>query len=110
MCNEKDEITRDKKEVLHIIKLFYENLYSKRITSENETIENCFFSDIPKLSDDSRNLCEGKITHEECFNVLKTMKLNKSPGNDGFSVEVYQTFWPHIGGLVVDAFNEAFDN
>ena len=107
LCNEKGEVTKDKKEILHIIRRFYEKLYSCRITLENIE-ESGFFADIPKLSEESRNLCEGEITHEECFNVLKNMKLNKSPGNDGFSVEFYLTFWPYIGGLIVDAFNESF--
>ena len=36
------------------------------------------------------------------------MKLNKSPGNDGLSVEFYLKFWPVIGDLVLASFNEAF--
>ena len=36
------------------------------------------------------------------------MKGNKSPGLDGLSVEFYKTFWPEIGSLVVESFNEAF--
>ena len=49
-------------------------------------------SDIPKLSEENREFCEGKITTEGCFNILKTMKLNKSPGNDGLSIKFYMTF------------------
>ena len=36
------------------------------------------------------------------------MKLNKSPENDGLSVEFYPIFWPVIGDLVLASFNEAF--
>ena len=38
------------------------------------------------------------------------MKLNKSPGNDGLTVEFYRTFWPVIGQVVVEALNEAFQH
>ena len=37
------------------------------------------------------------------------MKNNNSPGNDGFSVEFYITFWPHLGEQLVEALNEAYD-
>ena len=37
------------------------------------------------------------------------MKHNKSPGNDGFTVEFYLTFWPQLGTLLVEVFNEAFE-
>ena len=46
----------------------------------------------------------------ECLQVLETMKLNKSPGNDGLTVEFYRTFWPVIGQLVVGALNEAYQH
>ena len=45
-----------------------------------------FLKHIPTLSRDSREVCEGKMVKEECYNVLKEMKLNKSLGNDGFTV------------------------
>ena len=38
--------------------------------------------------------------------VLKAMKLNKSLGNDGLTVEFYVTFRLSIGNILVDALNE----
>ena len=37
------------------------------------------------------------------------MKKNKSPGNDGFSIEFYFLFWSLIGDMVVGSLNEAFE-
>jgi len=33
----------------------------------------------------------------------------KTPGNDGIPIEFYKTFWPLIGGFMVDLFNEAYN-
>ena len=49
------------------------------------------------------------MTNAECYNALKELKGNKSPGNDGFTTEFYSTFWPALGGLLVNALNEGFD-
>lgn len=68
-----------------------------------------FFKDIHKLSEDSKIHCEGKMSNAECYNALKELKGNKSPGNDGFTTEFYTTFWPVLGGMLVDALNEGFD-
>ena len=37
------------------------------------------------------------------------MKLNKTPGNDGLTVEVYYTFWPALGDLLVEVLNEIYE-
>ena len=41
--------------------------------------------------------------------MLKTFQQNKSPGNDGLTVEFYIAFWPLIGTLLVDSLNYAFE-
>ena len=41
--------------------------------------------------------------------MLKEMKNNKSPGNDGFTVEFYCTFWLDLGDMLVGALNEAYN-
>ena len=38
------------------------------------------------------------------------MKRNKAPGLDGISIEFYQHFWPLIGELLINVFNESFEN
>ena len=68
-----------------------------------------FFDNILKLNEENQNICEGKVTKEECFKVLEEMKSNKAPGNDGFTVEFYQTFWPILGDILVGSMNEAYD-
>ena len=107
LYNENNEVIRNKNDILKKIKLFYENLYSER--ERHEENKSIFFENILKLEKESRDLCEGKITKEECFRALEEMKLNKSPGNDGFTAEFYQKFWPVLGGSLVDTLNDAFE-
>ena len=64
---------------------------------------------ISKLNEDNREICEGKLTKDECLKVLKEMKLNKTPGNDGLTVEFYYTFWPALGDLLVEVLNETYE-
>ena len=107
IVNEKGEITCDEEDIMIEIKRFYNKLYSKSEVFQNSDIK--FFPvDSSKLSEDSKELCEGIIVERECIQVLEKMKLNKSPGNDGLTVEFYKTFWPVIGQVVVEAFNEAY--
>ena len=77
--------------------------YSKIESENSEDCDAGFFQDLPKLKKESREYCEGTISNEECIGILKELKPNKSPGNDGLTTEFYNTFWPDIGGLVREA-------
>ena len=55
-------------------------------------------------------MCEGLVTKYECFEAIKSMKRNKSPGLDGITIEFYEHFWPLIGDLLTTVFNESFEN
>jgi len=107
LYNEENEIIRDKNKILKIIKDFYEQLYSEHNRKIDDNSP--FFKNIPRLSEESKNSCDGKVTKEECYNVLKEMKQNKSPGNDGYTVEFYNVFWPVLGDMIVGAMNESYD-
>lgn len=107
--NENKETVRDGKGILKIIREFYENLYACKNGEITEDIENMFLNELPKLSKENKEYCEGKITMAECYQAVKEMKWNKSPGNDGFSTEFYFTFWPILGKTIVEAFNESFE-
>ena len=60
-----------------------------------------------KLSQADMYVCEQNITTEECKQSLFSMKLNKSPGSDGLSVEFYQTFWNQLKGPFMNSLNES---
>ena len=50
---------------------------------------------MPQLSFEELQLYEGTIKKDEIFKTLKSMKNNKSPGNDG-PREFYETFWASL--------------
>ena len=80
---------------------FYMNLYCSR-NVDIDNVESSIFLDnpnLPSISHESRIICEGRITAEEC---------QKTPGNDGIPIEFYNTFWPLISDILIDSFNEAF--
>ena len=63
---------------------------------------------ITLLSEEKKNSCEGEITEEEILKALKSMKNNKSPGNDGISKEFYQTFWSDLKNVFLPAIKKAY--
>ena len=90
-----------------------EKFYSALYAADGDTVyENHPFvqgTEIPKLSDDMRNICEGRLSVKECFDCLQSFENNKSPGNDGLTAEFYKTFWNSIGNLVVDSLNYSYE-
>ena len=92
---------------MHTAKTFYEDLYKDRSTSVDDI--DSYFRSITsenRLDDDNKLKCEGLVTYNECLKFLNKMKGNKSPGLDGITTEWYQAFWPLVGELLVDVFNE----
>lgn len=51
---------------------------------------------------------ESTVTMEELYDALKDMKLNKCPGSDGLSVELYRKFWKELSIPLLECLNEVF--
>lgn len=61
------------------------------------------------MTEELRTVCEGKIEYNECFKVLQSFQKNKTPGNDGLTIEFYLAFWPLIGRLLVECINFSYE-
>ena len=74
--------------------------------AEKEFLHVNYFSGLTEIQ---KEKCEGPLTLEECETSLNTFKLNKSPGNDGLTVEFYKYFWHLLKYMFIECFNEAFE-
>ena len=94
-----------------VIEGFYSGLYKKDDLEPSENLMNTFLENplIPRLSVDDSQVCEGKLTIEECVKSLNSFEPNKSPGNDGLTVEFYKFFWNIVGELLVAGLNYSYD-
>ena len=104
-------ITTDPYRILSEQKPFYENLYKTNDSVEASDSIQAFLNrlNIPKLSEEQRQSCEGRITTEECGRIIETFQNNKSPGNDGLPIEFYKSCWDLISKPFIDCVNESFD-
>ena len=102
-------LTTNPLKIMKEIEKFYSDLYA---AGDDTVYENNLFvqgTEIPKLSDDMRNICEGRLSTKECFDCLQSFESNKSPGNDGLTVEFYKRFCTSIGNLLVDSLNYSYE-
>ena len=51
---------------------------------------------------------ENDLTMDEIKKGVKLFQRNKTPGDDGFSIEFYEAFLDLLGGNLLDCYNEAF--
>ena len=105
-------ITTNPFEILEGGRTFYKKLYtSKRVDLNGEDSKGFFENEnIPKLSGELKEICEGRVRIEEITEVLKSFKDNKVPGIDGLPAEFYKAFWHLLGETLVDSLNAAFDS
>ena len=86
-------------EIMDAQKRFYSKLYNRKpVDLNNEETKTCL---------ESLNIERLKITLRECEGILSPFQIGKTSGNDGILVEFYKIFWPLIGKLMTDSFNEA---
>ena len=95
--------------VMKIIHDHFKNIYS----SYNVDLSNSKFlnqSQTPRLSEEDNALLDNTITLDECSSVIKTLSLNKTPGNDGIPIEFYITFWEEVGQILIDSYTYSLKN
>ena len=78
--------------MLNCQKRFYENLYSDNIPVDEISIETVLGDNPNKLNRDKAEKLGGEISYFELAKALKSMKNNKTPGLDGFTVEFFLIF------------------
>lgn len=108
--DDKHCVITDQSNLLHIIKEYYEKLYTTT-KPDKDLLENYIFeTNLERnINVEEFKICDGKLTIEECTSAINMMKLNKSPGLDGLTVEFYQTFWDKIKFFLVDVLNKSQD-
>ena len=83
-------------------------LFLKNANKKPRQKLNFFFShiNIAKLFEDNPKLCDEDLTKKDLYDSLKSMQNDKSPGNNGFINEFYETFWNDLKKIFVDSVSE----
>ena len=89
--SEKGEIRTDTKEIQRNVRKYYGQLYANKLDNLDEMDKFLQTNNLPKLNqEESENLNRHNTPNEIEAVIKKT--TNKSPGQDGFTGEFYQTF------------------
>lgn len=110
---ENGNVVANQFDILNAQKEYYENLYSGHVNEQlledaaDTFLDRC---DIPELTEEEKQICEGNITRAEASIALKSMKNGSAPGSDGMTTEFLKCFWIKVRDVVVQSFNESFAN
>ena len=65
---------------------------------------------ISKLTTSMSQQFEGELSIDEIHQTLISMKNNKSPGLDGYTVELFQTYLEKITNFCIEVFELCIDS
>ena len=72
---------------------FHKKLFTSNLSFSKHNVVSLLENlPVPKLHKEQVIKCEGEITESELLKSLKSMKYDKSPGNDGLTKTFYETF------------------
>ena len=80
--------------------------YKELFTSESVNDDHSFFlgQGGKQLPPSARDDLEIELSNEEVLSAIKKMAINKSPGQDGITIEFYKSYWNLIGNDLCDVF------
>ena len=88
-------VTNDQFEILREQMEFYKALYTSatHLRNSNDADSACaFFENITPLENTDQQMCEGKVSAEECLKASLDFQNKKLPGTDGLPAEFYNFF------------------
>ena len=88
---------------------FYKSLFKENLNTSKEVIFS-FLGNItpPTITNEQTLECEQNISETGLLKALKSMKNDKSPGNDGITKEFYEFFWNDIKNSISDSIKKFF--
>ena len=93
LLDENEHEIYESAEILLLQRSFYEDLYSSKETiSLTDSKYSYLLENIPTLSDFEKTRLEAPYNLDELINTIKSSKLNKAPGPDGYSNEFFKYF------------------
>ena len=110
LTKEGKEITSSK-EIQTMQKDFYQDLYSSKntIPLDNSKYSN-LLANLPKISEHKKVELDQPYLIDELISAIKSSKLNKAPGPDGYSNEFFKYFLQELNIWLFRYFNEALSN
>ena len=110
IMNDEQTMQYEDEEILNCICEFYEKLYktqnpkSDSIKSYLETVT------LPRiLEDKKRKICDAPLHINEFDDVIKKLKTDKSPGDDGLTANFYKLFWGDLKFLFFEMILECYE-
>ena len=108
------KLTKDGNEITDLsiinneLKQFYKNPYSRKsLMTEEQCMDYLSEVSTPSLAKEEAEICEGKLTLQECLTALNQIPGNKSPGNDALTKEFLLCFFRNIGSPLVESINQS---
>ena len=102
-------ITEDQKRIANYCAEFYSNLYTSKYCHQSSSD---FFDSIPdinQLSEADSIFCDRPIVLNEIIDAINHLKINKSPGIDGFTAEFYKQFCESLAPFLKEVYRESTD-
>lgn len=80
---------------MEVIGSFYSNLYKGDDLEHSDNLANYLLENphMARISADNAQVCEGKVTMDECLKSLNSFESNKTSGNDELTAEFYKFSW-----------------
>ena len=105
------KVITSSKEILTMQKDFYQDLYSSKntIPLDNSKYSN-LLANLPKISEHKKVELDQPYLIDELISAIKSSKLNKAPGPDGYSNEFFKYFLQELNIWLFRYFNEALSN
>ena len=70
----------------------------------------CFFNSIDNISQLSEAVfCDRAISLNDAAGAIKYLKVNRSPGTDGLTAELYKQFTDSLAPFLLEVFKESID-
>ena len=101
--NEK-EVTTDMAEIQRIMREYYKQLYANKTDNLEEMHKFLEKHNLLRLNQEEIENINRTITSTEMETVIKNFPTNKSPGPNGFTGELYQTFREELTPILLKLF------